>query len=327
MKFIFTRLGFYLSAFWVAITLNFLLPRLMPGDPATHLFVSLQGKMSQESLELIKKAYGMDGTLWEQYFRYIGKIFQGDFGISTTNFPAPVSETLFYAAGWTLFLMGISITVCFCFGMFMGIRAAWNQGQTFDAFFTPFNVMLYAFSQPVIALLLFYSVCFHLEWFPLGRAHDPMLIPGWTWEYISNVAYHAAVPLVTIIIVGVGNWHLGMRNTMINLLNQEFITMARAKGLSERRIKYRYAARNALLPQITSLALQFGYMLGGAYIIEVVFNYPGLGKFSLAAIEARDYSFIQSQLLLVTSCVLIANLISDLLNVMLDPRLRYAGAK
>jgi peptide/nickel transport system permease protein len=299
----------------------------MPGDPATHLFVSLKGKMSQDSLDAIKRAYGFDGSLWDQYVAYLGKIFVGDFGISTTNFPAPVSETLFYAATWTLFLVGISILICFVLGMVMGIKAAWGQGRFFDTIFTPFNVMLYAFTQPVICLLLFYSVCLELQWFPLGRAHNPSIDPAFTWEFISNVLYHAAVPLASLVIIGVGSWHLGMRNTMINLLNQEFITMARAKGLSETRLVYRYAARNAILPQITSLALTFGYVLGGAFITEYVFNYPGLGKFTLAAIQSRDYSFIQSQLLLVTVCVLVANLISDLLNLWLDPRLRYAGAK
>lgn len=326
MKFLLTRIGFYLSAFWVAITLNFFIPRWMPGDPATHLFVSLRGKMSEEALAAIKVAYGFDGSLWHQYVTYLGKIFTGDFGISTTNYPAPVAETLFYAMGWTLFLVGISISVCFVAGMMMGIKAAWGQGKFFDSFFTPFNVMLYAFSQPVIALLLFYGLCYQLEWFPLGRAHPPMVESGFTWEFISAVSYHAVVPLITMIIVGIGSWHLGMRNNMINLINQDFITLAQAKGLSERRVVYRYAARNAILPQITSLAMTFGYVLGGAYIVEVMFNYPGLGKFSLAAIQARDYAFIQSQLLLVTACVLMANLISDFANVMLDPRLRYAEA-
>ncbi len=326
MKFLMTRLGFYLSAFWVAITLNFFIPRWMPGDPATHLFVSLRGKMSPEGLAAIKKAYGFDGTLWDQYIAYLGKIFVGDFGISTANFPAPVTETLLYAAVWTLFLVGVSIFICFVLGMMLGIKAAWGQGKFFDTFFTPFNVMLYAFTQPVICLLLFYSVCYELQWFPLGRAHDPSIEPAFSWEFIVNVAYHAVVPLLSLIIIGVGNWHLGMRNTMINLLNQDFITMARAKGLSERRVIYRYAARNAILPQITSLALTLGYVLGGAFITEYVFNYPGLGKFTLAAIQQRDYAFIQSQLLLVTVCVLVANLISDLLNLWLDPRLRHAGA-
>jgi len=326
MKFLLTRLGFYLSAFWVAITLNFFLPRWMPGDPATHLFVSLKGKMSPEALAAIKKAYGFDGSLWDQYVAYLGKIFSGDFGISTTNFPAPVSETLFYAAGWTLFLVGISIAICFVLGMMLGVKSAWRQGRFFDTFFTPFNVMLYAFTQPVVCLLLFYGFCIELEWFPLGRAHDPALDPGFTWQFISNVSYHAVIPLLSLVVIGVGSWHLGMRNTMINLLNQDFITMARAKGLSERRVMYRYAARNAILPQITSLALTFGYVLGGSFIAEYVFNYPGLGKFTLAAIQSRDYAFIQSQLLLVTVCVLVANMISDLLNLWLDPRLRYAGA-
>ena len=130
------------------------------------------------------------------------------------------------------------------------------------------------------------------------------------------------LPVASIVLVNFGAWHLGMRNTMINLLNEDFVVLAKAKGLSDRRIRYRYVARNAILPQITSLALSIGYVLGGAFITEVVFNYPGLGKFTLTAIQSRDYSFIQAQLLLLTFSVLVANLISDVLNVIFDPRLR-----
>ena len=224
MKFIFTRLSFYLVAFWLAITLNFFIPRMMPGDPATRLFVSLRGKMSQESLDALKVAYGFDGSLWDQYLAYLGKLMVGDLGVSTTNFPAPVTETLIYATLWTLFLVGIAIVINFVLGSMMGIWAAWRQGKAFDAFMTPFTVMLYAFTQPVICLLLFYALCLETRWFPLGRAHDPMLDPGLNWQFISNMFYHAAVPLLSMVIVGVGSWHLGMRNAMINLLNQDFIT-------------------------------------------------------------------------------------------------------
>jgi peptide/nickel transport system permease protein len=182
--------------------------------------------------------------------------------------------------------------------------------------------MLNAFTPAVVALLLWYG--FTMEWavFPLGRAHDMNLIPAWTLETVQSVAWHAVLPVLSIVLVNFGAWHLGMRNTMINLLNEDFVTLAKAKGLSDARIRYRYVARNAILPQLTSLALSIGYVLGGAFITEVVFNYPGLGKFTLNAIQTRDYSFIQAQLILLTASVLVANLASDVLNVIFDPRLR-----
>lgn len=327
MKFIFQRLIFYIGALLVAITLNFFIPRAMPGDPATMMFLSLRGRLGPERLAQLKATYGFDGTLWDQFIVYLQKLAVGDFGISTINFPAPASEMLFYSAGWTLYLMGLSTILCFSVGVILGIHAAWRRGKFFDSFFTPFNVILTSFPAPVVALLLFYGFALEWELFPIGRAHDTSLDPGLTWEFISNVLYHSVLPVFSIFIIIFGNWHLGMRNTMINLLNDDFIIMAKAKGLSERRVMYRYAARNAILPNITALSLSIGYILGGALITEAVFNYPGLGKFTLTAIQQRDYSFIQGQMLLLTVTMLVANLISDLLNVALDPRLRYAGAK
>jgi peptide/nickel transport system permease protein len=322
MAFLLRRLGFYFAALFVALTLNFLIPRMMPGDPATRILLALRGKLKEDQIEAIRKTYGFHGSLWDQYVGYMWRLAQGDFGISTVNFPEPTSSLLFYSAGWTLFLVGTATAISFAIGITMGIWSAWRRGGFFDTVFTPINVMLNAFTPAVVALLLWYA--FTMEWaiFPLGRAHDMNLTPGFNWETVVSVSWHAVLPVASIVIVSFGAWHLGMRNTMINLLNEDFVILAKAKGLSDRRIRNRYVARNAILPQITSLALSIGYVLGGAFITEVVFNYPGLGKFTLNAIQARDYSFIQAQLVLLTLSVLIANLASDVLNVILDPRLR-----
>ncbi|MEO8240983.1 MAG: ABC transporter permease [bacterium] len=322
MRFLVQRLFFYIAAFMVAVTLNFFIPRLMPGDPATMLFISLHGKMRQDQFAALKRSYGFDGSLWDQFVAYLGKLAHLDFGISTINFPEPTSSLLFYAAGWTLFLVGLATVVSFAMGIFMGIYAAWHRGGFFDSVFTPVNVMLNAFTPAIVALILFYVFCIHWRVFPLGRAHGLDDQPGWTWHYLTVLVYYAALPVASIVIVNFGSWHLGMRNTMINLLNEDFVVLAKAKGLSDRRIRNQYVARNAILPQITSLAMSMGFVLGGALITEVVFNYPGLGKFTLTAIQSRDYSFIQAQLLILTASVLIANLISDVLNVIFDPRLR-----
>lgn len=322
MRFLLQRLGFYIAAFMVAITLNFFIPRLMPGDPATRLFLSLQGRLRPEQLAALKRSFGFDGSLWDQFIAYLAKLAHLDFGISTINFPEPTSALLFYAAGWTLFLVGLATVISFGLGIAMGIYAAWNRGGVFDSIFTPINVMLNAFTPAIVALVLFYVFSIHWQVFPLGRAHGLDDVPGWNWSYLITILYYATLPVASIVIVNYGAWHLGMRNTMINLLNEDFVVLAKAKGLSDRHIRTRYVARNAILPQITSLAMSIGFVLGGALITEVVFNYPGLGKFTLTAIESRDYSFIQAQLLLLTASVLVANLMSDVLNVIFDPRLR-----
>lgn len=322
MTFLLRRLGFYFAALMVAVTLNFFLPRWMPGDPTMRIFISLRGKIRPDQMEVLRKAYGLDGSLLDQYLIYIWKLLHLDFGISTVHYPEPTASLLFYAAGWTLFLVGVAILLSFAIGILMGIYSAWNRGGFFDSVFTPLNVMMNAFTPAVVALLLWYGLAMEWAVFPLGRAHAIGVEPAWTWEAASNIAYHAVLPVASIVLVSFGSWHLGMRNTMVNLLNEDFVVLAKAKGLSDRRIRNRYVARNAILPQITSLALSVGYVFGGAFIAEVVFNYPGLGKFTLSAIESRDYTFIQAQLTLLTVSVLAANLISDICNVLLDPRLR-----
>jgi peptide/nickel transport system permease protein len=322
MVFLFRRLAFYIAAFFVAVTFNFFLPRLMPGDPSARIIASFQGRLNESQVEAIRRSYGFTGALWEQYITYLGSVARLDFGISTVQFPEPTASLLFYGATWTLVLVGLAIFFAFFIGSFMGIHAAWNRGGFFDSFFTPINVMMNAFTPAIVALVLFYAFSLQLKWFPLGRAHNPELMGGLTFEFIGSVLYHATLPVLSIFLVSFGGWHLGMRNVMINLLNEDFVTLARAKGLSDNRVKYRYVARNAILPQITALALSIGFMLGGALVTEQVFNYPGLGKFAFTAIQSRDYSFIQGQLLLLTSAVLVANLLSDIANVILDPRLR-----
>jgi peptide/nickel transport system permease protein len=323
MIFLARRIAFYFAAFFLASTFNFLIPRLMPGSPSDRIIASFQGRLNEAQIDAIRKSYGLDGNLWEQYFTYIQSVFRLDFGISTVQFPEPTASLLFYGAQWTLVIVGLAIFFAFIIGSFMGIHAAWNRGGFFDSFFTPINVMLNAFTPAIVALVLFYAFSLQLKWFPLGRAHDPNLMPNWfDLKFVGSVLYHATLPVLSILLVSFGGWHLGMRNVMINLLNEDFVILARAKGLSDNRIKYRYVARNAILPQITALALSIGFALGGALVTEQVFNYPGLGKFTFTAIGARDYSFIQGQLLLLTCSVLVANLLSDVANVILDPRLR-----
>lgn len=325
MRFILQRLAFYFAAFAVAITLNFFIPRWMPGDPTTRLFLSLRGRLRPDQMAELKKAYGYDGPLLDQFWIYLNNLAHLDFGISTINFPEPTADLLFYAAGWTLLLVGLATAIAFVIGTVMGIYSAWHRGGFFDLVFTPINVMLNAFTPAIVGLVLFYSLSMQLQWFPLGRAHGLDFKPSLDPAFILDVLWHAALPVLSIVLVTFGSWHLGMRNTMINLLNEDFVILAKAKGLSDSRVRYRYVARNAILPQITSLALSIGFVLGGALITEVVFNYPGLGKFTLSAIQARDYTFIQGQLLLLTASVLVANLISDILNLIFDPRLRSAG--
>jgi peptide/nickel transport system permease protein len=325
MAFLFRRLGFYLAAFLAAATVNFFLPRLMPGDPIEIMFSSAGSDLSVENLEALKLTFGfVDGPLWQQYLTYLQSVFTGDLGQSIKYFPLPVTELLGRALIWTLGLMGTATLISFTLGTVLGIIAAWRRGSTFDVVFSVGAIMATSMPAMVLSLVALFIFGFELNWFPTGYAADPALDPAFSWQYVSSVIRHGILPALTLSIVLTGGFLVTMRNNMINLLGEDYIVMARAKGLSDSRVMFWYAARNALLPTVSSLAIAIGTVLGGSLVTEVVFNYPGLGNTLYQAILARDYPVIQGQLLIMTLAMLTANFIVDVSYVLLDPRLRRA---
>ncbi|QRM31620.1 ABC transporter permease [Microvirga sp. VF16] len=325
MAFLFRRLGFYLAAFVAAATVNFFLPRLMPGDPIEIMFSSAGSDLSVENLEALKLTFGfVDGPLWQQYLTYLQSVFTGDLGRSIKYFPLPVTELLGRALIWTVGLMGTATLISFTLGTVLGIMAAWRRGSTFDVVFSVGAIMATSMPAMVLSLVALYIFGFELKWFPTGYAADPGLDPAFSWQYLSSIVRHGILPVLTLSIVLTGGFVVTMRNNMINLLGEDYIVMARAKGLSDSRVMFWYAARNALLPTVSSLAIAIGTVLGGSLVTEVVFNYPGLGNTLYQAILARDYPVIQGQLLIMTLAMLTANFIVDVSYVLLDPRLRRA---
>jgi peptide/nickel transport system permease protein len=325
MAFLFRRLGFYLAAFLAAATVNFFLPRLMPGDPIEIMFSSAGSDLSAENLEALKLTFGfVDGPLWQQYLTYLQSVFTGDLGRSIKYFPLPVTELLGRALIWTVGLMGTATLISFTLGTALGIMAAWRRGSTFDVVFSVGAIMATSMPAMVLSLVVLFIFGFELNWFPTGYAADPALDPAFSWQYVSSILRHGILPVLTLSIVLTGGFLVTMRNNMINLLGEDYIVMARAKGLSDSRVMFWYAARNALLPTVSSLAIAIGTVLGGSLVTEVVFNYPGLGNTLYQAILARDYPVIQGQLLIMTLAMLAANFIVDVSYVLLDPRLRRA---
>lgn len=325
MAFLFRRLGFYLAAFLAAATVNFFLPRLMPGDPIEIMFSSAGSDLSVENLEALKLTFGfVDGPLWQQYLTYLQSVFTGDLGRSIKYYPLPVTELLGRALVWTVGLMGTATLISFTLGTVLGIMAAWRRGSIFDVVFSVGAIMATSMPAMVLSLVALFFFGFELEWFPTGYAADPALDPAFSWQYVSSVVRHGILPVLTLSIVLTGGFLVTMRNNMINLLGEDYIVMARAKGLSDSRVMFWYAARNALLPTVSSLAIAIGTVLGGSLVTEVVFNYPGLGNTLYQAILARDYPVIQGQLLIMTLAMLTANFIVDISYVLLDPRLRSA---
>ncbi|ANH05525.1 ABC transporter permease [Shinella sp. HZN7] len=326
MPFLLRRILFYLAAFIAAATINFFLPRLMPGDPVALMFSSAGSELPPESLEALKLTFGfVDGPLWEQYLTYLSSIFTGDLGVSVKYFPLPVTDLLGRALLWTVGLVGTATLISFALGSFLGMVAAWRRGSRLDVVVSVSAIFATSIPAVVTSLVALFVFGFTLGWFPTGYAHDPALDPSFSLAFFASVAHHAILPLVTLCFVLTGGFTVTMRNNMINLLGQDYVVMARAKGLSDRRVMVWYAARNALLPTVSSLAIALGTVLGGSLVTEVVFNYPGLGNTLYQAILARDYPVIQGQLLVMTAAMLVSNFLVDVSYVLLDPRLKGSG--
>ncbi|MGL6258414.1 ABC transporter permease [Vibrio sp. WXL103] len=327
MGYFLRRLTFYLIALLVAATLNFIIPRAMPGDPVTMMFAHTTVQVTPERIAAMKELLGfVDGGLLVQYFTYMKNILSWELGTSIQFYPLSVNKLLSSAFGWSLFLAGSAVVLSFSIGSILGIFAAWKRGSKYDAFVTPGMLILQAVPQVVIAMLALFTFAIGLKWFPTGYAYTAGNVPDWTsWAFIKDVAYHAVLPLFCASVVQIGGFLVNMRNNMINLLAEDYITMAKGKGLSENRVVFNYAARNALLPSVTALSMSLGMAIGGQLIIEIIFNYPGLGSVLFNAINARDYQVLQGQLLIMTLFMLFFNLVADMLYVVLDPRLRKGG--
>ncbi len=322
MSFILRRLSFYFTAFLLAISFNFFLPRMMPGDPIEAMFAAAQGKMDLAQMDAVREMYGfMNGSLFEQYISYIQSVFTLDLGPSVLMFPIDVTTVVGMSLPWTMFLALGSLIVALIIGVTIGTYASYRREGIFGQFVPPFLAFISNFPYIVTALILFYLFGLKLELLPLAYTYDPSLDPGFTLEFIGSVAKHAILPMGSMILVGIATWVFNMRNAMINVLGEDYVTMAEAKGLSSFRVMYRYAGRNAILPVATAIAMAIGFSFAGSIMTEVVFNYQGLGNILLKGIMARDYPLIQAILLILVSAVLTANFIADLLYVWLDPRI------
>jgi peptide/nickel transport system permease protein len=324
MRFLLRRAGFYLIAALVAITLNFLIPRLMAGNPADIIFARFQGRLNVRAMDAMRAAFGfVDGPILDQYVMYLKNLAQGNLGISVANYPQPVIGVIGSGIAWTLRLIGLATFFSFGFGIIFGIFAAWRRERTLDTYILPVLSVMGAFPYFWVALVCLYFFGMNLGWFPLSHAYDITIKVDWTSpEFLGSIVQHAIMPIFTIVITSIGGWMLGMRNNMIGVLSQDYITMAEAKGLSERRVMFNYAARNAILPSLTGFAMSLGFILGGSLLVEVVFSYPGMGFLLLSAVNQRDYPLMQGIFLMITMAVLIANFTIDVIYVLLDPRAR-----
>ena len=324
----FQDLVFYAFAVWVALTLNFLLPRLMPGDPIGGVLARLSPAQLSANPGIIQTYQALLGggkhSVWHDYVAYLHRVSQLNFGVSTSNYPAAVSTVIGRTLPYSIFLVGVAFLIAFALGTAVGMLAAWRRGGAVDTFVVPSLMALSAFPAFFTALLGVYFLGLKLHWFPIQHAYDSGLVPGFNWTFLSSALRHSELPILVIVAAFTGGWVLNMRTVMINTISEDYVSMAQAKGLRDRRVMTRYAGRNAILPPLNGFAAQFASAVGGLVFIEYVFSYPGAGLTLQQAALGNDYPLTQGLLLVFAFCVIASNFVMDLLNFLLDPRVRTA---
>ena len=322
MPFIVRRVIFYLVAAWVALTINFFIPRAMPGNAVESVmakFPNLQPSAYKALQALL--GVGHPGSLWDQYWAYLNNIFHFNFGTDVTNYPASVASLLAQTIPWTITLVGTATVIAFLVGTVLGVVAGWRHGGWLDRVL-PGLMFFQAVPYFFLALILLELLAVRGHLLPTGQGYSGGLVPGWHWDFLGSAVYHSLLPAFTIVIASVAGWMLQMRNVMITTIGEDYMLAAQAKGLSNRRVMFSYAARNALLPQLQGFGLAVGFVVSGAIVMEIVFSYPGIGLLLLNAVTSNDFPLMQAVFLVITFAVLLANLIVDVIIVAVDPRAR-----
>jgi len=329
VRYVLRKLGFYLLAAWVALTVNFLLPQLIPGNPVDDLLTKMSqaGPVPPGEQQLLTRLLGLgSGNIFQNYWQYVDGIAHLRLGLSISNFPTPVSAEIGSAIYWTLVLVGTATVISFVLGIALGTLAGWKRGSRLEAII-PSTTLLTAMPYFWLALILvfvFATNVWHI--FPAGQGYNTnsFINVGWNFTFIGSAIQHAILPALTIVISSVGGWLLGMRNMMVSTLSDDYVIAAEAKGLKPRRVMIGYAARNAVLPSISGFAISLGFIVSGAIATEYVFSYPGLGEKLVQAVISDDYPLMQGIFLVITFAVLGANMIIDLLHGFIDPRTRLS---
>lgn len=331
MTYFLRRLAFFVITLWAAVTLNFVIPRLQPGNPAQTIISQLTGTqgaaVDPAKVRALSLMLGLKNeSVPRQYWDYLVQLAHGNFGVSYGYFPFSVTHMIFQALPWTLVLVGITQILGFAIGTVLGAFAAWRRNSRFDSLVTLGSQFVSTLPYFWIALLLIYVFGFVFNLLPTGGGYSPDGGPAWSFSFLSDAVYHGILPALSILITAPAGWIIGMRNNMVQSLGDDHTRLARAKGLSESRVALAYGARIAILPNITGFALALGGILGGTVLVESIFDYPGLGRLMFEAVSNRDYPLMQALFLFVTTGVLIANLIADVMLGVLDPRVRKGAA-
>jgi len=323
MRYITRRLGLFLVTLWAALTVNFIIPRVMPGNEATAVLATYHG-VNPAALHALQIEFGVNvhQNIIVTYLQYIANCFTGQFGITAQR--NPVITEILSKVPWTLGLVGVTTVIAFAAGTLVGAVSAWKRGGRLDGILPPLLFIVASFPVFFVGLLLIFGLAVTLNWFPLASNYSIGATPSLSLSFIGDVLDHAILPGAALVIVTAGLWIYSMRNNMISTLAEDYVKMGRAKGLPTWRIMFDYAARNAILPNLTGFAMQLGYVLGGSILIEYTFSYPGLGYLFYTSTTDHDLPLMQALFLFYTFAVLICVLLADLLTAGLDPRTREA---
>jgi peptide/nickel transport system permease protein len=317
------KLSTYLLAFIVGVTIDWAIPHLMPGDPIQTLLskFTLQPASYAALYKTFAQAFGTNLPLWEQYLHYWKGMLTGDMGISIYDPPTKVTTLIFQALPYTLALLVPAVVLSYIVGNRLGAAAA--RRKWLDNSVLPVGYIFQAIPYPWLALVVPYLLGVVWRVFPTSFGYDQGLLPGWNWTFIGSLLYHWFLPFLTVFIVSLGGWAIGMRNLVIYELENDSSRYLRALGASERVVR-RYAYRNASLPQLAGLALALGVVIGGNVVTEIAFQYPGLGQLMYHAITDQDYFLLQGIFIFIIIGVLIANFVIDLVFITVDPRTRLS---
>ncbi len=330
LNYLLRRILVFFLTIWAAATVIFIIPRLAPGDPIGAMIARMsQQEGYVENADLIIEAwrerFGLDDPLYVQYFRFVGNTLRLDLGYSLGNFPATVTELVGRALPWTIGLVGIATFIFFTVGNLCGALLAWKRSPKLLKVMIPISMTFTSVPPALFSLLLVYIFAFKLPFFPIVGAYGRGMVPELTLEFFGSVLYHGFLPAMSIVLVTFGFWALGMRGMMVTIEGEDYMILAQAKGLKPFYVLYRYMIRNAILPQMTALAVSIGTLINGAVLVEIMFTYNGMGSLIYSGIANQDFGLIQgtSFILIVTSAL--AVLIIDLTYPLIDPRISLEG--
>lgn len=331
-EYVFKRIGAFLILIWVAATLNFMLPRATNTDPIRQRMLNkaLQSGYVPVGLDEIVNEYdrkfGLDKPLWQQYFNYLGDLSRLDFNYSMGSYPKTVVSLMTAAMPWTICLLVVATLLAFVMGTLMGALMGWSGApRLVNDLLLPPLLVFSAVPYYLLGLILVYFLAFHAHLFPMFGGYSNTSVPDWvSLDFWGDVLIHSILPGLSIVLASIGFWAMGMRGMVVMVQGEDYMTYAEGKGLKSTTIFFRYALRNSMLPQTTALALALGQILSGAVVVEIVFNYPGIGTILYQAIKESDYFVIQGIVLSVIFTIGVATLLLDLLYPLLDPRISYS---